>query len=91
MTNRGELITKMADITDLSKKDCNSVLDAFISTVNGCLRSGKEVRIVGFGTFSTLKRAAMDGRNPRTGEKIRIPASKRPKFKAGKQLIEAVN
>jgi len=89
--NRGELIAKMAEITDLSKKDCNSALDAFIESVNSSLRAGKEVRIVGFGTFSTLKRAAMDGRNPRTGEKIRIPASKRPKFKAGKQLVDAVN
>ena len=89
--NRGDLISRMADITSLSKKDCNSALDAFIECINESLKGGQEVRIVGFGTFSTLKRSAMEGRNPRTGEKIKIPASKRPKFKAGKQLVDAVN
>ena len=55
------------------------------------LKKGDEVRLVGFGTFSVAKRAATTGRNPRTGEKINIPASKQPKFKAGKELKEAVN
>jgi DNA-binding protein HU-beta len=89
--NRAELVEAMANNSDLTKKDCNAALDAFIEAVNASLKSGEEVRIVGFGTFSTLKRAAMAGRNPRTGEKIKIPASKRPKFKAGKQLVDAVN
>ena len=89
--NRGDLVSSMADITSLSKKDCNAALDAFIECVNRALKEGEEVRIIGFGTFSTLNRSAMEGRNPRTGEKIKIPASKRPKFKAGKQLVDAVN
>jgi DNA-binding protein HU-beta len=89
--NRGELIDSMSAKSELTKKDCNVALDAFIESVNESLRKNEEVRIVGFGTFSTLKRAATEGRNPRTGAKIKIPASKRPKFKAGKQLVEAVN
>ena len=89
--NRGELIDGMSIITGLSKKDCNGALDAFIECVSKSLKSGSDVRLVGFGTFSILKRAAMEGRNPRTGDKIKIPASKRPKFKAGKQLVDAVN
>jgi DNA-binding protein HU-beta len=89
--NRGELVDAISNNSGLSKKDSNAALDAFIESVNSALKSGDEVRIVGFGTFSTLSRAAMEGRNPRTGAKIKIPASKRPKFKAGKQLVDAVN
>jgi DNA-binding protein HU-beta len=89
--NRGELIAEMSNITGLSKKDSNASLDAFIECVSKSLKSGSDIRLVGFGTFSILNRAAMEGRNPRTGDKIKIPASKRPKFKAGKQLVDAVN
>ena len=89
--NRAGLIEAMANSSQLTKKDCNTALDAFIEVVNTSLKAGGEVRIVGFGTFSTLKRAATEGRNPKTGEKIKIPTSQRPKFKAGKQLIDAIN
>jgi DNA-binding protein HU-beta len=62
-----------------------------LDSITGALKSGGEVRLVGFGTFSVAQRRASEGRNPRTGEKIQIPASKQPKFKAGKALKEAVN
>jgi len=89
--NRNELISKMAQSTGMSKTNVNSVLDAFIDTVTGVLKAGQDVRLVGFGTFSVLHRKSMEGRNPRTGEKIRIPASKRPKFKAGQKVVDAMN
>jgi DNA-binding protein HU-beta len=66
-------------------------VDAVLSSIAKSLKKGDEVRLVGFGTFSVAKRAASEGRNPRTGEKIKIPASKQPKFKAGKALKDAVN
>ena len=89
--NRNELVSKVATSTGMSKTNVNSVLDAFTSTVTSALKSGEDVRLVGFGTFSVLQRKAMEGRNPRTGEAIKIPASKRPKFKAGKNVVDAMN
>ena len=66
-------------------------VDAVFDSITGSLKSGTEVRLVGFGTFSVSRRAASQGRNPRTGEPIQIPASNQPKFKAGKGLKDAVN
>ncbi len=89
--NKNDLIAKVADGTELSKADATRAVDAVFETVTTELAGGGEVRLVGFGTFSVSQRRATEGRNPRTGEKIHIPASKQPKFKAGKQLKEAVN
>jgi len=89
--NKNELISRVADQAGLSKADASKAVDAVFDSITGSLKKGDEVRLVGFGTFSVAKRAASQGRNPRTGEAIRIPASKQPKFKAGKQLKDAVN
>ena len=89
--NKNELIAKISDDTDLSKADTTRAVDAVFDTITAQLSSGEEVRLVGFGTFSVSHRKATEGRNPRTGEKIHIPASKQPKFKAGKALKDAVN
>lgn len=89
--NKNELIAKVAEVTDLSKADATRAVDAVFETISAQLSQESEVRLVGFGTFSVSQRRATEGRNPRTGEKIQIPASKQPKFKAGKQLKESVN
>jgi DNA-binding protein HU-beta len=89
--NKNELIAKISDDTDLSKADATRAVDAVFDTITSQLSKEEEVRLVGFGTFSVSHRKATEGRNPRTGEKIHIPASKQPKFKAGKQLKDAVN
>ncbi|RMF70590.1 MAG: HU family DNA-binding protein [Alphaproteobacteria bacterium] len=89
--NKNDLISKVADATGLSKAEAAKAVDAVFSTITDALKSGDDVRLVGFGTFSVATRAATTGRNPRTGETIQIPASKQPKFKAGKQLKDAVN
>jgi DNA-binding protein HU-beta len=89
--NKTDLISKMSDHSGVSKSHCTKVLDAFIEAVESALKSGDDVRLVGFGTFSVSKRAAMKGRNPRTGQEIKIAASKRPKFKPGKHFIDALN
>ncbi len=89
--NKNDLIAKVAEAADLSKADAGKAVDAVFNTVTSTLSSGDEVRLVGFGTFSVAQRAASKGRNPRTGEEIDIPASKQPKFKAGKGLKDAVN
>ena len=89
--NKNDLIAAVADDTSLTKADAAKAVDSVFDTVVGSLKSGTEVRLVGFGTFSVADRAASEGRNPRTGEKIQIPASKQPKFKAGKGLKDAVN
>lgn len=89
--NKNELIAKVAAEADISKTDAGSVVEATLECVASALKGGDEVRLVGFGTFSVAHRAASIGRNPRTGEKINIPASKNPKFKAGKALKDAVN
>ncbi|GAB4118446.1 MAG: HU family DNA-binding protein [Rhodothalassiaceae bacterium] len=89
--NKNELISNVAEAAGLSKADATKAVDAVFSSITGALKKGGEVRLVGFGTFSVAKRAASTGRNPRTGETIKIAASKQPKFKAGKQLKDAVN
>lgn len=89
--NKNELIAAVASDADLSKADATKAVDAVFDAITGALKSGTEVRLVGFGTFSVSERAASTGRNPRTGETIEIAASKQPKFKAGKGLKDAVN
>ena len=75
----------------LSKQDSSRCVETILDTITNALKRGEEVRIVGFGTFSVSHRKATTGRNPRTGESIQIPASKRPKFSVGKALKDAVN
>ncbi|GIX16582.1 MAG: transcriptional regulator [Rhodothalassiaceae bacterium] len=89
--NKNDLISKVAETTGLSKADAGKAVDAVFAAITDALKKGDDVRLVGFGTFSVAKRAASTGRNPRTGQTIQIPASKQPKFKAGKQLKDAVN
>ena len=89
--NKNELIAQVADAAEISKADAGKAVDAVFDAIAGALASGGDVRLVGFGTFSVAERAATQGRNPRTGEPIQIPASKQPKFKAGKGLKDAVN
>lgn len=88
--NKNDLIAAIADKSGLSKTDAGKALDATLSAITDALKAGDDVRLVGFGTFEVAERAASEGRNPRTGEPITIPASKQPKFKAGKGLKDAV-
>jgi DNA-binding protein HU-beta len=81
----------VAEGADLSKSDAGAAVEAVLDAITNAMKSGDDVRLVGFGTFSVAARAASEGRNPRTGEKIQIPASKQPKFKAGKGLKDALN
>ncbi len=89
--NKAELIEHVAKEADLTKADAQKAVEAVFAGIKGTLQKGGDARFVGFGTFSVAKRAATTGRNPRTGEPIKIPASKNAKFKAGKDLKEAVN
>ncbi len=89
--NKSELIESVADGTGLSKVDAGKAVDAFTKAVTNALRIGKQVTIVGFGTFLVRERKPRMGRNPRTGEAIQIAASKAPAFKAGKSLKDALN
>ncbi|TAL04844.1 MAG: HU family DNA-binding protein [Rhodospirillaceae bacterium] len=89
--NKNDLVSVVAETAGLNKADATKAVDATLDAITSTLRSGTEVRLVGFGTFSVASRAASEGRNPRTGETIKIPASKRPKFSAGKALKDAVN
>jgi len=89
--NKSDLIDAIADTAGLSKADAGRALDALVKTVTKTLKKGGTVSLVGFGTFAVRKRAARTGRNPRTGETIKIKASKNPAFKAGKALKDAVN
>lgn len=89
--NKNELIAQVAETAELSKVDAARAVDAVFDSIAAVLKSGDEVRLVGFGTFLVTARAASEGRNPRTGETIKIPASKQPKFKPGKGLKDAVN
>lgn len=88
--NKSELVASIAEISKLTKIDSEKALDAIIKTVEDTLKAGEEIRLVGFGTFSVVKKAATTGRNPRTGEEIKIPERISPKFKPGKQLKDAV-
>ncbi len=89
--NRAELVAKIAEKSELTKKDAEKALASFISSVTEALKDGDKVQLVGFGTFETRKREARKGRDPRTGNPISIPASIAPAFKAGKALKDAVN
>ncbi len=89
--NKNDLIAKVAGEANMSKSDAGDAVEATLNSITDALKGGDEVRLVGFGTFSVTHRAASEGRNPRTGEKIQIPPSKNPKFKAGKPLKDAVN
>ncbi len=84
--NKAELIAKVADDAGVTKTQANAALDSFIEAVTKTLKGGGKVTLVGFGTFSVSKRAARNGRNPQTGEVIKIKARKVAKFKAGKEL-----
>ena len=89
--NKTELVAAMAEQTNLSKKDAEAALKAFIDVVTEELTNNGKVQLVGFGTFDVAERAAREGRNPQTGEAMPIPASKAPRFKAGKALKDAIN
>ena len=89
--NKTELISAMSEKSELTKVDTEKALKAFIDTVTDELKNGRKVQLVGFGTFEVAERAERQGRNPKTGESITIPASKSPKFKAGKALKDIVN
>ena len=89
--NKTELVAAIAEKTGLTKKDAEGAVKAFTDTVAEQLKAGDKIQLVGFGTFEVAERAAREGRNPTTGATIKIPASKAPKFKAGKALKDAVN
>ncbi len=89
--NKSELVSAMAAKTELSKKDAEKALKAFIDVVSDELAAGGKIQLVGFGTFEVSERAARTGRNPQTGKEMKIPASKAPRFKAGKALKDTVN
>ncbi len=89
--NKNDLVAEVAASAGLSKADSAKAVDAVFGSITSALSGGREVRLVGFGTFSVAQRKATQGRNPRTGERIQIPASRQPKFKAGKSLKESVN
>jgi len=88
--NKSELTESMADEAGLTKADAGRALDALIGSVSKALKKGDTVNLIGFGTFSVKKRAARTGRNPATGETIKIKASKTPSFKAGKAFKDAI-
>ena len=89
--NKVELIAEIAKNANISQKDAGAALKAFTEAVEAELKKGGKVQLVGFGTFEVSKRAAREGRNPQTGETMKIAASKAPKFKAGKALKDALN
>ena len=89
--NKTELVAAMAAKTNKTKKDTEETLNAFMEVVTETLKKGDKIQLVGFGTYETKSRAARNGRNPQTGEEIKIPASKLPSFKAGKALKDEVN
>ena len=89
--NKTELVAEIAKNASASKVAVEVILDEAINAITETLKKGEDVRLVGFGTFSVSKREATTGRNPRTGEEIKIAACKQPKFKAGKTLKDALN
>lgn len=88
---KSELVSAMSEKTGASKKDAAASIDAFVEIIFDVLKHGDKLQLVGFGTFEVSERAARTGRNPQTGEDIKIPAAKIPKFKAGAALKNAVN
>lgn len=89
--NKTELVAAVAEKAALSKKDAEKAVSAVVDTITAALADGDKVQLVGFGTFEVRERAAREGKNPRTGEIIKIAASKVPAFKAGKALKDIVN
>ena len=89
--NKNDLIAAVSSSAGLSKSDATRALESLLDTITNALKRGEKVSIVGFGNFSVSHRKATTGRNPRTGESIQIPPSKRPKFTVGKALKDAVN
>lgn len=89
--NKTELVAAVAEQAEVSKKDAEKALKAFVDVVTEELKKGEKVQLVGFGTFEVSERAAREGRNPQTGKTMKIAACKAPKFKAGKALKDAVN
>lgn len=89
--NKQELISAMAEKANLSKKDAEAALNAFVASVEGALSKGDKVQLVGFGSFEVRDRAARTGRNPQTGAEMKIAAAKVPAFKAGKALKDLIN
>lgn len=87
---KAELVERISKDANISKKAAETALDSFMANVRDSLKKGKRVSLVGFGTFSVGRRAARNGRNPQTGETIKIKAAKVPKFKAGKVLKDAI-
>ncbi len=89
--NKQELISAIAESANLSKKDADAALAAFVGAVEGALKKGEKVQLVGFGSFEVRERAARTGRNPQTGAEMKIAAAKVPTFKAGKALKDLIN
>lgn len=89
--NKTELVAAVAEKSGLSKKDAEAAVKAFTDVVSDELVKGEKIQLVGFGTFEVSERGAREGRNPKTGETMKIEASKTPKFKAGKALKDMVN
>ncbi|MGN0159500.1 MAG: HU family DNA-binding protein [Brotaphodocola sp.] len=89
--NKTELVAAVAEQSNLSRKDAEAAVKAFIDVITNELKNGEKVQLVGFGTFEVSERAAREGRNPKTGETMEIAACKTPKFKAGKALKDMVN
>ncbi|MEW5422544.1 HU family DNA-binding protein [Amorphus sp. 3PC139-8] len=88
---KNDLVAAVADKAELTKPAAQKAVDAMFDTISEALKGGDEVRIVGFGVFAVTQRAASEGRDPRTGKTIKIPAANVPKFRAGKPLKELVN
>lgn len=89
--NKNDLVARVADDSGLSRGDATKAVDSVLEAIADGLRGGDEVRIVGFGTFTVAERAASEGRNPRTGERIQIAASKQIRFRAGKGLKDSMS
>ena len=89
--NKTELVSAIAKEAELSKKDAEAALSAITGTISKTLKKGDSIQLIGFGTFEVRKRAARTGRNPQTGEEIKIKAAKTPAFKPGKALKDLVN
>jgi DNA-binding protein HU-beta len=89
--NKADLVSKVAESTDLSKKDVSKAIEAVFDSISEALQNGEKVQLVGFGNFEVRERSARKGRNPQTGEEIDIPASKVPAFKPGKALKEGIH
>ncbi|QRG70252.1 HU family DNA-binding protein [Brevibacillus choshinensis] len=88
--NKTELIAKVAEMTELTKKDSTKAVDAILDAIANSLQNGEKVSLIGFGNFEVRERAARKGRNPQTGEEIEIASSKLPAFKPGKELKDIV-